>query len=62
MVATSGALGRRLKLTDVNNKGGPSGHDQWRDMAEGAGHGVKSQSGGASGFVFHQTLHLCAAR
>lgn len=35
-----GALGRRLKLIDVNNKDGFSRHDQLRDMAEGTGHGV----------------------
>lgn len=36
-----GALGRTLKFIDVNNKGGFSGHDPLRNVAEGAGRGVK---------------------
>lgn len=57
-----GALGRKLKLTDVNNKGGSSGHDQLRDMARGAGHRVELQSGDACGFALRQTFHLYATR
>lgn len=53
-----GFLGRRHKLVDVNNKGGSSGHDQLRDMADGARHGVELQGSGASGFAFPQTLNL----